>query len=281
MLSSAIPIFNREFLIYLREEKRDYFSYRVLKGVGSERTMLMNSMAHRVLTLCDGKKSVADIIRCQQESYPDVSSKIISHDVNFALTNLTFQGLVRWQTPIPWKPSSNYVMSVGENLLLALCDEDSVSAVSDFVNHEQAVNYSSVGVGIDPLFCGCEMFAYQELMVAALRKADNAITALLTFSLGIPEDINLYYSSLSISRVIVNTIDNLSLLPHLLQSGLKLTVEALESKVDLDVCRTWVPDTDENISFIKCLCGAGFSPENRVAIKSVKGECVSFVSRIR
>lgn len=280
MILSAIPIFNREFLFYLREEKQNYFSYRVLKGIGSERTRLMNSMAYKLLTLCDGKKSVADIIRCQQESYPDVSSKRICHDVNFALKNLTLQGLIQWQTPIPWIPSSNFVMSIGPNLLLAHCDEDSVSAVSDFVNQNHVVNYSSVGVGIDPLFCGCEMVAYQDLMVAALRKADNAITALLTFSLGIPEDANLY-SSLSISRVIASSADCLPFLALLLQNGLKLIVEALESKVDLDVCRTWVTNTDENVPFTRCLCCAGFSRENRVAIKSVKGECVSYVTRIR
>jgi hypothetical protein len=279
MLSSAVPTFNREALSYLRKERQDCYSYRVLKGIGAERTLLMNGMALRVLSLCNGKNTVSDIARQIAALFHDVSQERICNDVNFALLNLSSQGLLQWRTPTPWIPQSNFVVSVDDNLMLAICDEDSESAVFDFLERTHAVDLHTAGVTADPLLCGCETFTYQEFMVAAVRKKDHEILAVLSLSLGIPEDESLYLS-LSVSRIIARTIGCASVLPRLLKGGLHLVVETLAAKLDLAVCRTWVPDCDDNKGLVKCLQEAGFSQDGQAPIGTSAGGSMSFTLRM-
>lgn len=60
-----------------------------------ERGLLLDEVATAVVRLCDGTRTVADIARVLQASYPDASIDAIARDVEYLISALAVRGLVR------------------------------------------------------------------------------------------------------------------------------------------------------------------------------------------
>jgi len=63
----------------------------LLYHVGETRTVYLNDTASMIWTLCDGQRSVDDIVTLLEESYPEAAGQI-REDVEAAVTNFVDNG---------------------------------------------------------------------------------------------------------------------------------------------------------------------------------------------
>jgi len=63
----------------------------LLYHVGETRTVYLNDTASMIWTLCDGKRSVDEIVTLLEDSYPEASGQI-REDVEAAVTNFVDNG---------------------------------------------------------------------------------------------------------------------------------------------------------------------------------------------
>lgn len=60
-----------------------------------ERGLLLDDVAAAVVRLCDGTRTITEIARALQPSYPDASLDAIARDVEYLVSALAVRGLVR------------------------------------------------------------------------------------------------------------------------------------------------------------------------------------------
>jgi len=89
---NAIPVPNQNFKI----EEID--GETLLYHLGQTKTVYLNESATIIWQLCDGKRSIKDIVAMLQSHYPDQADSI-ENDVSAAIDQFVEEGAVELSTP--------------------------------------------------------------------------------------------------------------------------------------------------------------------------------------
>lgn len=87
MILNFKPRLNNNYIIFSREERNGYITLK--KSNNSNLSEIVNSSYHDVLTLCDGKNSIDDIIISIMTKYSDAPRHLVEGDVIKTIEKLT------------------------------------------------------------------------------------------------------------------------------------------------------------------------------------------------
>ncbi|EGD50778.1 PqqD family protein [Thermoanaerobacter thermohydrosulfuricus] len=187
----AIPIFNKESLEYLREEKNGYITI-ILKNHPELRELIINPTAVEILKKCDGENTMEDIHNYLCDKYDSIDSKQIANDVLQVLSNFTKVGL------ISWKGEKNPFMSIYEEMLdgirLRIAEETDIKSIIKMVEVIKSkkgdesilcyINpYKKIDIEYQEVAIRQKLFAFTEEFV--LVSKDNNDIGLISFAIPI------------------------------------------------------------------------------------------------
>ena len=116
-LKSAVPIFLKDNLVYLRKEKKDFLSFYSNCGYTNE--LIMNNTSLMILKLCDSVRTVDHIVEHIYSMYPTVSREKIFNDVCQTLLNFEKIQLIEWKEGNPIMMYDPITVSEKYNLQVA------------------------------------------------------------------------------------------------------------------------------------------------------------------
>lgn len=166
-MEKAIPIFKKENLSYIREEKEGYWIF-LSKFHPETRELIVNFTGKEVLDLCNGIKSLAEIEFEMQNRYPSVPDEQIKMDVARTIASFSRLGIIEWVD------GNNPFLNRREeplknNFLLAIGQEEDIHEIASFIKSSQVLRSAQ--------FHTKDMFCYKsphvndgEYEILALRK---------------------------------------------------------------------------------------------------------------
>lgn len=80
---------------YFRKENNGYYS--VLTNNGDSNYSMLNQTSFQILSLCDGARTVKDILSVLKEQYPDVLERTLFSDLSTVLGTLTYINAIEWK----------------------------------------------------------------------------------------------------------------------------------------------------------------------------------------
>ncbi|MBW2603508.1 MAG: PqqD family peptide modification chaperone [Deltaproteobacteria bacterium] len=95
MLNKAVPIYQKDAIVFYREEKDGFMTVLLKDSLGGMK--LLNATSRNILDLCDGSNSVAQIHSVLKDRFPQETSNTLLRDLKQALMIMTSENLVRWK----------------------------------------------------------------------------------------------------------------------------------------------------------------------------------------
>ena len=94
-MNSSKPIFKKDYLEYLREEKEGYWLV-VSKRHPEVRELLLNKTSVEIFEACDGSRTVEELIDYMKKKYELIPYDKVKKDVNRILSISSRLGLTSW-----------------------------------------------------------------------------------------------------------------------------------------------------------------------------------------
>lgn len=94
-IMNLIPQKRNEGIIYIREEKKNFFS--LLSDNGDLNYTMLNGISKHILDLCDGKKTVEEIVEILLKEYKGAERKRIEGDLAGTLFNFMRIRIINWK----------------------------------------------------------------------------------------------------------------------------------------------------------------------------------------
>lgn len=138
-LKSPTPRFCEDRVDYFREEKEGYISIRATTHLEVPE-MILNETAKEIIMICNGARTLDDIVNEMLGIYPTVRKEIIERDVMALLQTLSRLRLLEWDMPNPFH--NFFEAQLGEGFVACVCCEDNTEEIIDFLelvnNDEQS-----------------------------------------------------------------------------------------------------------------------------------------------
>jgi hypothetical protein len=133
MLSTAIPVYQREKICFARDNKKEHKTFALEDN--NRKFYLLNAVGNLLLNLCNGKNSLANIHKTLKKRFPDTSSEILQQDIVKLLTNMSIQGFVKWADDFnPFLPQElNFEFKISENICVKGATEDEFKDIMTLV----------------------------------------------------------------------------------------------------------------------------------------------------
>jgi hypothetical protein len=191
-MSRAIPIFRKENLSYLREEKEGYWTF-VSKIHPETRDLIINPTAKEILDLCDGTKALEEIENEMKNRYPMVEEKRLKMDIAKTIASFSRLGIIEWEGDNPFLYRCKEPLN--EDFALMIGQENDILKIERFIklspiyqssadNEQKLLCYRSPyfrDLDYEPLILRQKLFAYIEEFFLLLRRAE--IIGLLSIEL--------------------------------------------------------------------------------------------------
>lgn len=123
----SIPQKRNEGIIYIREEKKSYFS--LLSDNGNINYTMLNRTGKQILDLCDGKSTVKNMVEILLKEYSGVERKRIENDLVKTLYNFTQTRIISWKgkNSMNNNPFLNHeAEKLDGEYTISLCTEDDI-----------------------------------------------------------------------------------------------------------------------------------------------------------
>lgn len=124
------PKFDYGLLEYYRDEREGYVTL-IPKFHQETRELIANQTAIDVLKLCDGSRSVEEIIDRFSRSYPHVDTHLLTNDVNAILASYTRLGTIIWDGENPFKVTLE--SAIEEDIVASLAQEEELPQILDLI----------------------------------------------------------------------------------------------------------------------------------------------------
>lgn len=89
------PIFKKENLLYERQEKERYWTI-IPKFHPETQELVINYTSRKILELCNGKRSIEEVVDKMNEAFPTVSKKKIQEDVYITIEKFSRLLIIEW-----------------------------------------------------------------------------------------------------------------------------------------------------------------------------------------
>lgn len=140
-MNTAIPVFDKKNLQYERQEKDGYYTF-VPKKHQETRELIINGTSRRILDLCNGESSMADIVAGMQAEYPNVERETIQNDVLKTLGNFSRMGVVTWNSENPF---INYTREpLGDRYSMGVAQENDIRRILAFIRKHHPASSTEV-----------------------------------------------------------------------------------------------------------------------------------------
>ncbi len=100
-MNTAIPIFKEQNASFLRQEKEG-FALLISRPHPEARELVINDTTLQIAHLCDGKRSIAEVVDQLKRKYPMAPQEQLQRDVQQVLGSLSRLGFVEWSTENPF-----------------------------------------------------------------------------------------------------------------------------------------------------------------------------------
>jgi hypothetical protein len=95
MLDKAIPIYQKDAIVFSREERDGFMTVLHKDSPGGMK--LLNATSRNILDLCDGSNSVSQIHSFLKDRFPQETSHTLLRDLKQTLMIMTSESLVKWK----------------------------------------------------------------------------------------------------------------------------------------------------------------------------------------
>jgi len=147
-MNRAIPIFRKENLSYLREEKEGYWTL-ISKIHPETRDLIMNPTAKEIIELCDGTRALEGIENEMKSRYPMVEEKGLKMDVVKTIASFSRLGIIEWEGDNPFLYRCKEPLT--EDFALMIGQEDDILKIERFIKSSPI--YQSPADNKQKLFC--------------------------------------------------------------------------------------------------------------------------------
>ncbi|MDI6735801.1 MAG: PqqD family peptide modification chaperone [bacterium] len=125
------PIFKKGNLLYEREEKEGYWTVTP-KLHPETRELVINFTARKILELCNGKRTIEEIVDEMKNNFPTVSKKEIQKDVYDAIGRFSRLLVIEWMGENPFLYKRETILS--DDLALMIAQEDDILRIKKFID---------------------------------------------------------------------------------------------------------------------------------------------------
>ncbi len=125
------PIFKKGNLLYEREEKEGYWTITP-KFHPETRELVINFTARKVLELCNGKRTIDEIVEEMKNNFPTISKKEIQKDVYDTIGRFSRFLVIEWIGENPFLYKRETILS--DDLTLMIAQEDDILRIKKFID---------------------------------------------------------------------------------------------------------------------------------------------------
>lgn len=244
------PIFNKKQIFFMRDEKKDFTSI-ILKKYAFLNDLLIDPLAHKILNLCDGTKSIEDICSEISQLYINIDKDIIYKDLIDLLNQYNKISLITWKDGVnPFM--DNYILQLGNGFKIELASETCLEELVNFFKYRDKNKVFYINPGriineyIDELVIREKLFMRAEEFIVVKNnenKIEGVISVLIpsrmrstTSSIGIilmPEEFigeSLRFLTQSLQNISVKTLKKIKY-QHIINNNMhQLRSEFLNNK---------------------------------------------------
>ncbi|MEW5706325.1 MAG: PqqD family protein [Actinomycetota bacterium] len=159
------PIFDYGLLEYYRNERAGYMTI-VPKLHPETQELIMNPTAVEVLTLCDGRHTVEEIISVFIEKYPFVDSSIITNDINATLASYSRLGLISWDGEDPYRLLLEVYL--GDEVVASIAREEDLPVIIGLLERFGFLELELSNIA-DHIIYKSPLLVHNELKLSTLR----------------------------------------------------------------------------------------------------------------
>ncbi len=131
-MEKACPIFKRENLLYEREEKERYWTI-VPKFHPETRELVINFTARKILELCNGKRTIEEIVEEMKNNFPTIPKETIQRDVYDTIGGYSRLLIIEWIGENPFLYKRETILS--DDLTLVIAQEDDILRIKKFIDN--------------------------------------------------------------------------------------------------------------------------------------------------
>jgi hypothetical protein len=191
-MKEFFPIFNKQNLLYIREEKEGCFTI-IPKLHPETREILINSTSMEILNLCNGNNTLEKIIEKMNEEYPNVERNRIEIDVYKTISSFSRLGIIEWKGENPFLDRKETPLN--EEFSMVIAQENNIREIESFLksflntpflNREKNFFYKSpllIPQEYEELSLRQKMFAYTEEFFLLLK--ENKIEGIIAIEIPI------------------------------------------------------------------------------------------------
>lgn len=123
------PELMRDLIIYTREEKKGYYTFR-FNTPALENETLLNSVCTTIISMCDGSNTIYEIL-CFLKSKYNVAEDILLKDLMKTLEQFTYFQLISWKEENPFEKT--YTKELNNNYLIKTIGYEQIYSCTEYI----------------------------------------------------------------------------------------------------------------------------------------------------